>query len=102
MKYILWIGLAVCFLYGFYWREMFEDGFFIFQAISFFLLSLHVYLRDRDKVVCYLWACYSFNNLVDELIGIPTQVDINEKIFIVLTAAIWVVRNIWKDARQDN
>jgi hypothetical protein len=46
MKGILWIGLAVCFIYGFYWRDMFKDGYFLFQATSFFLLSLYLILND--------------------------------------------------------
>ncbi len=99
MKIILWAGLAICFAYGFYWRDMFEDGFFLFNALSFFLLSLFIYLKDRNSFICYLWACYSFNNLVDELIGAPTQIDTNEKLIIILTPAVWVIIRIWKNDR---
>lgn len=101
MKSILWLGMAVCFAYGFYWREMFEDGFFLFNALSFFLLSLYILLKDKNSFICYLWVCYSFNNLVDEFIGKPTEVNINEKLIIILTPAIWVIIKIWKNDRQN-
>lgn len=97
MKIILWVGMAVCFAYGFYWKHMIEDGFFLFNALSFFLLSLFVYLTNKKSFICYLWACYSFNNLVDELIGTPTEVNLNEKLIIVLTPVIWVIIKIWKN-----
>lgn len=100
MKSILWLGIAVCFMYGFYWRDMFENAYFLFNALSFFLLSLYISLKDRNSFICYLWACYSFNNLIDELIGTPTQVNLNEKIIIVLTPVLWVLIKIWKNDRQ--
>ena len=96
MKIILWIGMAVCLAYGFFWRDI---GFFLFNALSFFLLSLFVYLKDRNSFICYLWVCYSFNNLVDELIGTPTEINLNEKLIIVLTPVFWVIIKIWKNDR---
>lgn len=101
-KFILWIGLAVCFTYGFFWRDLFKDSYFKLQAISFFLLSLYLILNDRKSFICYLWACYSFNNLIDELIGDPTHININEKLIIVLSPTIWIIINIWKNDRQSN
>lgn len=100
MKALLWIGLAVCFTYGFFWRDLFDDSYFILQAISFFCLSLHIYLRERS-FVSYLWLAYCINNLVDELIGTPTEVNLNEKVIIVITPFIWVIIKIWHD-RQNN
>ena len=101
-KFILWVGLAVCFTYGFFWRDMFEDSYFILQAVSFFLLSLYLILKERGSFICYLWICYSFNNLIDELIGTPTAIGINEKLIIVATPTIWIIIKIWKNDRQSN
>lgn len=98
-RFLLWIGLAVCFAYGFFWRGMYENGFFILQAVSFFLLSLFIYLRDRS-FIAYLWLAYCINNLVDEFLGTPTQIDINEKIIIVITPITWLIIRIW-NGRQD-
>lgn len=94
-RFILWIGLAVCFTYGFFWRDLFEDSYFMLQAVSFFLLSLFIYLRDRS-FIAYLWIAYCINNLVDEFIGTPTRIDWTEKVIIVITPAIWVIIRIWK------
>lgn len=100
MRALLWIGLAVCFTYGFFWRDMFENSYFILQAVSFFLLSLFIYLKDRC-LVSYLWLVYCINNLVDELIGTPTEIGTGEKIIIVITPFIWLLIRIWND-RENN
>lgn len=96
MRSLLWIGLAVCFTYGFFWRDMFENSYFILQAVSFFFLSLYIYLKDRC-FISYLWLAYCINNLVDELIGTPTRIDINEKIIIVVTPFIWLIIRVWNE-----
>jgi hypothetical protein len=100
MKVLLWIGLAVCFTYGFFWRGMYENGFFVLQAVSFFLLSLFIHQKERC-FISYLWLAYSINNLVDEFIGTPTRIDINEKIIIVITLLVWLIIRIWNE-RQNN
>jgi len=93
-KFLLWIGLAVCFAYGFFWRGLYENGFFILQAVSFFLLSLYIHLKDKC-LISFLWLAYCINNLVDELLGDPTTIGSNEKLIIVLTPLIWLIKKIW-------
>lgn len=100
MRAILWVGLAICFMYGFYWRGMYENGFFILQAVSFLCLSLYIFIKDKS-FISYLWLSYCINNLVDELFGTPTRVDINEKIIVIIVPLIWLLKMIWYDGQND-
>lgn len=100
MKSILWIGLAVCFSYGFFWRELFQNAYFKLQAISFFLLSIYVFLNDRKSFICYLWFSFSFSNLLDELFFNPLIIGLNEKLFTITVPIIWIIKS-YKNARKN-
>lgn len=77
--------------YSFWWA--FPKGtFYIGNAIVFFLIGLHLFLKDKKSNTYFLLFALSFNNILDEVFFDNETFGINEVFFTIGIILITIIR----------
>lgn len=77
--------------YSFWWLLP-KGSFYIGNAIVFFLIGLHLFLKDKGNNTYFLLFALSLNNLLDEVVFDNTVFGINEVFFTIAITIIMIIR----------
>lgn len=80
------------------WHFLPKGSFYIGNALFIFLLSLDVFMKERDSFVKFVLISLSINNLLDELMFDNTKLGVNELIAALIIIIIGLIR--MKNDRQ--
>lgn len=93
MKSILYISLPICFLYGFFWRELPKGSYYVLNALFINCLCIYIFWNDKKSFIKFYILSLSLNNLCDELIFDNTTIGLNEYIFALILPIFWLIKN---------
>lgn len=93
MKILLNIATVISILTYLFWSKFPKGFFYIGNAIFIFMLCLVIYLKNKEKFICFFLLCISISNLVDELFFDPTKLGLNELFLAVTLPVIWYIKS---------
>jgi hypothetical protein len=93
MKSILYISLPICFLYGFFWRDLPKGSYYILNALFIFYICLYMFLIDRKSFIKFYLVSLSIGNLLDEWLFDNTTIGYNEYLFVLILPILWLIIN---------
>lgn len=101
MKSILYISLPICFLYGFFWRDLPEGSYYILNALFINYLCIYMFFTDRKSFIKFYLLSLSIGNLLDEYVFDNTTIGFNEYLFVLILPILWLINNK-RNARKTN
>lgn len=79
---------------GCFWKILPEHSYYYLIGIILFLFSLIIFLLKIDSFWGFLLLCFSINNILDEAVFNPTEIGINEIIFICVIPFLWIIKRM--------
>lgn len=95
-KILLWLAIAVVVIAFLFWDSIKENtglGIFYYgNALSWFIISIFIWINHKKYLASFVLLCLSFNNLLDELFFDNTKIGLNEYLFGLVLIIITYIR----------
>ena len=89
---LIWVATIISIATYLFWDYLPKGSFYIGNALFIFLLSLIIFIQNRNLFITFFLLCIAGNNLLDELFFEPTKIGINEIIFALITPLFYYAR----------
>ncbi len=67
MRYLIHISILLSIVTYMFWEELPKGSFYLGNSLLIALVTLHIYLRDKKNMSCFLLFSLSSANFLDEL-----------------------------------
>lgn len=91
-KLILWLALFTGLATYSFWGYFGAGIFYIGNSFFVFLLCIFLFNKNRASLVCFLLLCLTLNNLLDELLFDPTEIQYNEIVLLIVMPFMWYLK----------
>lgn len=98
---IIYVAILVSIATYNLWHYLPKGSFYIGNALFIFLLSLDIFMKERDSFVKFVLISLTLSNLLDEIMFDNTKMEINELITVFIIIIIGLIR-IRHDRRRTN
>lgn len=92
VKALIWVATIISVATYLFWSFLPKGSFYIGNALFVFILSLVIFIQNRNLFIIFFLLCIAGNNLLDELFFEPTKIGINEIIFALIIPIIYYAR----------
>jgi len=93
---LIWVATIISIATFQFWKYLPENSFYIGSAIFILILSIVIFLQNKELFISFFLLCISINNLIDELFFDPKINGLNEIIVAILIPILYYARKNYK------